>query len=158
VQRAGDDYVADWYYKHSDCFVALDHQAWNPERSRRVRRKYGNLRRSGHNDLNEMLVEAKDEVQQRMLEETRTWREEEKRRTAIPPPTQRIPAMRTGLGFGDDLKMPPSQAGSPFLGYSGGPQFSYVPDMPVRSSPTASPRRDGLKSPVGKLPPMGRLL
>lgn len=156
VQRAGDDYVADWYYKHSDCFVAQDHQAWSPERSRRVRRKYGNLRRSGFNDLSEMLVEAKNEVTQRMLEETKTWREEEKRRVAAPPTTQRIPAMRTGLGFGDELKMPPSQSNSPFLGYGGAPQFGHPADMPVRSSPAASPRRDVLKSPVNKLPPMGR--
>ena len=156
VQRAGDDYVADWYYKHSDCYVAHDHQAWNPERSRRVRRKYGNLKRSECNDLNEMLIEAKDEVEQRMHEETRAWREEERRKNAAPPAAQRLPAMRAGHSFGEELKAPPSQAQSPFLGgYGGAPQFGHQPDIPVRSSPNASPRRDGLKSPVNKLPPMG---
>ena len=173
VQRAGDDYFADWYFKHSDCFVAHDHQAWNPERNRRVRRKYGNLQRSGCNDLNEMLVEAKEAVQGRMLDETRAWRDEEKRKAAAPPPssTQRLPAMRAGNSFGEELKAPPSQTqatSSPYLaaasagGYGSAPQFGHqaaapnsAADMPVRGSPSASPRRDVLKSPVGKMPPMG---
>ena len=154
VQRAGDDYVADWYFKHSDCYVAHDHLAWSPERSRRVRRKYGNLKRSDFNDLSEMLIAAKDDVEQRMYDETRTWREEEKRKAAAPPPaTQRLPAVRAGHSFGEELKAPPSLPHSPFLGYGSAPQFQ--PDIPVRSSPNASPRRDGLKSPVNKLPPMG---
>jgi hypothetical protein len=133
VQRAGDDYFADWYFKHSDCFVARDHQAWSPERSRRVRRKYGNLKRSGYNDLNEILLEAKDEVQERMFDITRTWREEEKRKVAAPPPVAatRLPAMRTGHSFSDELRGPPSQGPSPYLGL-GGPHFGHQPDMPVR--------------------------
>ena len=157
VQRAGDDYFTDWYYKHSECYVAKDHQAWSPERARRIRRKYGKLIQSGSNDLNEMLMEAKEAVQKRMSEETRKWREEEARKAAAPPPTaQRLPAMRTGAGasFGEEFKTQPFQS-SPSLGYGGAPQFGHQPDMPVRGSPSASPRRDVMKSPVGKLPPMG---
>jgi histone deacetylase 6 len=158
VQRAGDDYFADWYFKHSDCFVAQDHQAWNPERSRRVRRKYGNLRRSAYNDLNEILLHAKRDVQEKMFDLTRSWRDEEKRKAAAPPPpaANRLPAMRTGHPFGDELSAPPSQGRSPYLGYGGAPQFAHQPEMAVRGSPSASPRRDGLKSPIQKLPPMGK--
>lgn len=157
VQRAGDDYFTDWYFKHSDCYVARDHQAWSPERTRRVRRKYGNLHRSGYNDLNEMLLEAKVASQEKMLELTRNWREEEKRKAAGPvPTTNRLPAMRSGGSFGDELRGPPSQGPSPYLGY-GAPQFGHQPEMPVRASPNSSPRRDVLKSPTQKLPPMGKI-
>jgi histone deacetylase 6 len=158
VSRAGDDYFIDWYFKHSDCFVAHDHQAWSPERTRRVRRKYGNLRRSGFNDLNEMLMEAKAEVTEKMYDITRHWQEAEQKKTAAPPPlpsAQRLPAMRTGHQFGEELKAPPSQP-SPYLSYGGTPPYGHQPDIPVRGSPSASPRRDVLKSPVGKLPPVGK--
>ncbi|KIV98406.1 hypothetical protein, variant 8 [Verruconis gallopava] len=172
VQRAGDDYFADWYFKHSSCFVAHDHQAWSPERTRRVRRKYGNLIRSGSNDLNEILLEAKENVQERMMELTRKWREYESRKMSVPPPptsnatsastasSQRISNIRTGHSLGDELRgaLPSAKISAPYLELGGAPQFGHQPEMLVRSSPGASPRREAMKSPVNKLPPMGELL
>jgi hypothetical protein len=119
------------------------------------------LVQSEGNDLNDMLEKAMDDVKGQMFRLTQTWRDAEERKAAVVPPpmAQRLPAMRTGHQFGDELKGPPSQSGpSPFLNFGGTPPFGTQPDISVRSSPSASPRRDGLKSPVGgKLPPVGKL-
>lgn len=170
VQRPGDDYFADWYFKHSDNFVAHDHQAWNPERTKRVRRKYGSLRRSEYNELNEILLGSKNDVTQRIMHETQEWREEEKVKAeaasasaATPAINTRLPSIRSsqGLQFGDELRPgaglgaasshfgPSSYAHQP---YGTSPQFGAPPDG--RNSPGASPR---VKSPgnPNRLPPMG---
>ena len=171
VQKAADDYFPDWYHRHSDVYVAQDHSCWNPERTRRLRKKYGNLRRSEFNDLNEMLKENWVEVQDKLLEMTKGWRKDHGRLNQPPPPAtnSRLPA--PGPGFSKyDPGFPGPRYLSDSLGYApthreilGALQAAPPPlphqtqaqaEMPVRGSPSGSPNRVALRSPA-KLPPMG---
>ena len=55
-----------------------------------------------------MLLEVKDNVHERMSGLTRAWRENEEKKSAAPPPSiSRLPAMRAGYTFGDELKSLP---------------------------------------------------
>lgn len=102
VRRPTDDYFSSWYYQvsttklgstfgiqrvflaplsdlahssqHSDIFVASNHAAWDPERTRKPRKKYGKLHKSSKENLNEMLVKHRSEVTEILDEETHEWR------------------------------------------------------------------------------------
>ncbi|OCK79599.1 hypothetical protein K432DRAFT_63137 [Lepidopterella palustris CBS 459.81] len=77
VKRPADDYIGNWYHQHSLVFVANNHLAWDPSRTRKLRKKYGKLVRSPHTNLNEMLAEHKSEVTRLLLEDTEGWRKEQ---------------------------------------------------------------------------------
>ncbi|ORY18010.1 hypothetical protein BCR34DRAFT_583276 [Clohesyomyces aquaticus] len=68
IKRTTDDNITQWYYNHSLVFVAPTHHVWDPNRKRKIRIKYGNLKRSNHTNLNEMLLEHQDEVQKYLLQ------------------------------------------------------------------------------------------
>ncbi|KAF2016574.1 hypothetical protein BU24DRAFT_346359 [Aaosphaeria arxii CBS 175.79] len=68
IKRSTDDNIGNWFYAHSSVFVANNHHVWDPNRTRKIRRKYGKLKKSDHSDLNEMLAEHMEEVQAILLE------------------------------------------------------------------------------------------
>lgn len=54
--------------------MASNHAAFDPERTRKPRKKYGRLHQSSKENLNEMLVEHRSEVTEILDEETHEWR------------------------------------------------------------------------------------
>jgi histone deacetylase 6 len=48
-------------------FVASDHHVWDPNRQRKLRKKYGNLKKSGQHSLSYMLQEHMEEVKELLL-------------------------------------------------------------------------------------------
>src|SRR5262249_49934916 len=64
--------------KRSLVFVANNHHVWDPNRQRKIRRKYGKLKKSDHSDLNEMLAEHMEEVQELLLQKKAEREEEDK--------------------------------------------------------------------------------
>ncbi|KAL1613471.1 Histone deacetylase hda1 [Diplodia seriata] len=77
IKKLTDDYIGDWYYNSSHIYVAQNHAAWDPARQRKLRKKYGYVVRSPHDDLSNMLEEHRDEVTDIMLQLTEEWREEQ---------------------------------------------------------------------------------
>ncbi|KAF2471383.1 uncharacterized protein BDR25DRAFT_26767 [Lindgomyces ingoldianus] len=77
IKRATDDNIASWYYNHSLVFVASTHHVWEPTRQRKIRKKYGKLKKSQCNNLNEMLVEHQDEVKEYLLRKKSEFEESE---------------------------------------------------------------------------------
>jgi histone deacetylase 6 len=61
-------------------FVAENHQVWSPDRARKIRRKYGCLVKSSQTNINDMLLEHKDAVFQKLQDETAEWRSENSKR------------------------------------------------------------------------------
>jgi hypothetical protein len=57
-------------------FVANNHSVWSPERARKIRRKYGCLVKSSQTNINDMLLEHKEAVFKKLLEEVVDWRSE----------------------------------------------------------------------------------
>lgn len=74
VNRPADDTFPSWYHQHSMVFVAENHQVWMPERARKLRKKYGYLLKSGSTNLNDMLLEHKHTVFNKLLEEVEDWK------------------------------------------------------------------------------------
>jgi len=124
----------------SDVYVAHDHSAWSPDRVRRLRKKYGNVTQSAHNDLNEILLEQKDAVTKKLLEKTQSWRDERTQQAK----TKTKQEEEQQRGEGARYFSPASQSATATL--------HNEMHMPVRNSPSASP--NPLKSPV-RLPPLG---
>ncbi len=60
--------------------MAANHAAWDPERHRKPRKKYGHLLKSPYTNLNEMLAEHRTKVTDLLNKETEEWRRERKRR------------------------------------------------------------------------------
>ncbi|EOD53108.1 putative histone deacetylase protein [Neofusicoccum parvum UCRNP2] len=77
IKKMTDDYIGAWYYDYSHIFVADHHAAWDPSRQRKLRKKYGNVLRSPHNDIPNMLEGHRDAVVDIMLQKTEDWREEQ---------------------------------------------------------------------------------
>ncbi|KAH7025471.1 histone deacetylase [Macrophomina phaseolina] len=77
IKKLTDDYIGHWYYDSSHVFVANNHAAWDPARQRKLRKKYGNVLRSQHSDLSEMLEEHRATVTEVLLSKTEEWREEQ---------------------------------------------------------------------------------
>lgn len=77
IKRSHDDTIANWFHEHSLVFVANSHHAWDPNRQRKLRRKYGRLKRSGADNLNEMLAEHMEEVQMLLLEKKTAYEQEQ---------------------------------------------------------------------------------
>lgn len=77
IKKLTDDYIGHWYYEYSHIFVADNHAAWDPSRQRKLRKKYGNVLRSPHSDLSNMLEEHRDTVTDVLLQKTEEWREEQ---------------------------------------------------------------------------------
>lgn len=73
IKRATDDNIGSWYSQHSRIFVANDHHVWDPNRTRKLRKKYGNLVRSNYTALEEMVVGHRDEVFEMLLDEKEAW-------------------------------------------------------------------------------------
>jgi histone deacetylase 6 len=109
--------------------VAHDHSAWNPDRIRRIRKKYGNIHQSDFNDLSEMLVAHKEEVTSKLLEFTKGWRDQVKK---------------------EETKLARSVVYTNAQNASSALQHRQE-DIPVRGSPSES---SSLKSPV-RMPPVG---
>jgi histone deacetylase 6 len=126
IKRATDDYISSWFYdvrlprppstpctpskrelrltphiKHTLVFVASDHHVWDPTRQRKLRKKYGNLRKSPQRGLNHMLTEHFEDVKSLLLQKKAEW-EEEHGENASP-----VAADEDGVG-GETLKSPPS--------------------------------------------------
>lgn len=74
VSRLADDFSSSWYFNHSAVFVADNHGVWSPDRTRKVRKKYGKLSKSDSITINDMLLEHKGQVFDKMLKETEEWR------------------------------------------------------------------------------------
>ncbi|KAF2180195.1 putative histone deacetylase [Zopfia rhizophila CBS 207.26] len=68
IKRATDDNIAMWYHEHSRIFVANSHHVWDPNRVRKIRKKYGKLKQSKYDALADMLVAHRDEVTAILLE------------------------------------------------------------------------------------------
>jgi hypothetical protein len=154
VHRPTDDYP-DWYYKHSSVYVANDHLAFSQDKMRRVRKKHGKLIQSEFNDINEMLQEQKDEVMEKCLELTATWRKDQQKEQ-----TKKDAAEKKRLAQENDSNSTPLQQGGVGPSYNGlGVHGGYgVPsELARRGSPTASPNigAGGLKSPIKNMPPRG---
>lgn len=68
-----DEYLPEWYFDHSLIVVSHTHNMW--ERSRKTKRKFGDLRRSEHTDLHEVIRNAmphvKDYVETALDEQSR---------------------------------------------------------------------------------------
>lgn len=77
IKKMTDDYIGAWYYDYSHIFVAEHHAAWDPSRQRKLRKKYGNVLRSPHNDIPNMLEGHRDAVVDILLQKTEDWREEQ---------------------------------------------------------------------------------
>jgi histone deacetylase 6 len=61
-------------------YVAENHQVWSPDRARKIRRKYGCLVKSSQTNINDMLLEHKATVFQKLRDETADWRSENPKR------------------------------------------------------------------------------
>src|ERR1700761_9378189 len=96
--------------QHSLVFVADNHSVWMPERSRKIRKKYGMLVQSPFENLNEMLVEHQDRVFDVMDQQTRPWQEQ--RAAKAPRQAQNAMAMAlnggSGLGL-SNMRLPAAQ-------------------------------------------------
>jgi histone deacetylase 6 len=57
-------------------YVAENHQVWSPDRARKIRRKYGCLVKSSQTNINDMLLEHRSAVFQKLRDETADWRSE----------------------------------------------------------------------------------
>ncbi|KAF2200256.1 Arginase/deacetylase [Delitschia confertaspora ATCC 74209] len=75
IKRATDDNIGNWYFNHSLIFVAENHHVWAPERTRRLRRKYGQLRKSSSTHLEQMLLIHRKQVTDLLLAEKEAWEE-----------------------------------------------------------------------------------
>ncbi|KAF1961159.1 putative histone deacetylase [Byssothecium circinans] len=67
IKRPTDDNIAAWYYDHSLIFIDHNHAVWDPLRVRKLRKKWGKLKRSDMTGLEDMLVHHKYEVQKYIL-------------------------------------------------------------------------------------------
>jgi histone deacetylase 6 len=68
--------------KHSLIFVANSHHLWTVERRRKIRKKYGQVRRSDCDGLNQMMDEHRAEVQG-LLQQMRNEYDEKRRRSQL---------------------------------------------------------------------------
>ncbi|KAF2280344.1 putative histone deacetylase [Westerdykella ornata] len=119
IRRATDDYIPLWFYEHTTVFVAYDHLAWDPNRQRKLRKKYGKLVKSSEMALHAMLQAHKREVQELLSRMKREYEEKHSRsRTSeeereVGPPTPRT-AKAPGQGPGS---LPPMGVfSSPIVG------------------------------------------
>jgi histone deacetylase 6 len=101
VSRPADDYFSAWYFsvsqfvlvrrgivvmyidtgQHSYVFVAENHAVWSPDRVRKVRKKYGRLVKSSSMNINDMLLEHREQVFAKLLDDTEEWRVANRRST-----------------------------------------------------------------------------
>ncbi|TGZ77787.1 hypothetical protein EX30DRAFT_310914 [Ascodesmis nigricans] len=61
-----DEYLPEWYYNHSLIFVSSEHDVW--ERTRKTKRKFGDLRRSAEAELVDVVRSAMGQVKEYMDE------------------------------------------------------------------------------------------
>lgn len=84
VNRHTDDYINSWYYtvgilslsrvkandyQHSEVFVTESHPIWAPERQRKVRKRYGALTKVPERNLNDMMLNHRKKVFERIARE-----------------------------------------------------------------------------------------
>ncbi|PVH99637.1 hypothetical protein DM02DRAFT_614881 [Periconia macrospinosa] len=67
IKRPTDDNIGLWYHAHSLIFVDHNHPVWDPNRNRKLRKKWGKLLRSEKSTLEDMLSFHKPEVQKYLL-------------------------------------------------------------------------------------------
>lgn len=136
--------------QNSLVYVAKDHNCFNPERARRLRKKYGNLQQSEYNDLSEILLERKEEVFKEMLDRTKGWSEAQlKAKKNLNTESSEPPSSMNGYAQSPYAQSPYAQGASAAL--------QYNQELTVRSSPSSPiPLGPGapLRSPV-RMPPVG---
>ncbi|KAK8200151.1 uncharacterized protein BKA78DRAFT_359599 [Phyllosticta capitalensis] len=77
IKKLTDDYIPAWYQAHSSVFVKDGHHAFDPSRTRKLRKRFGNVIHSPHATIPNMLEAHKNEVLLKMRELTEDWREEQ---------------------------------------------------------------------------------
>jgi hypothetical protein len=151
VSRPADDFFSNWYYNHSHVFVAENHGVWSPDRTRKVRRKYGRIIKSESITINDMLLEHREQVFQKIKEETEDWRSSNQEgpnpATPVTPTAAEINNGTTDSAFPIEVK----------------PDIGGVPGEPLKTPGTPSQikseRMSASPNPVrsspGRIPPMG---
>lgn len=97
-KQTDDGLISDWYRRHSLIFVSESHAVWDPNRQRKVSKKYGTLVKSAESNIDRMLLEHKTQVFAHLENLTAAWREEQEHKNANSNPTNA--ADKIGLGLG----------------------------------------------------------
>lgn len=133
VTRPADDgAIATWYYQHSNIFVGSYHYFWAPERPKKLRKRYGKLQQSPHNDLIDMLRHHQTEVTDALQRVMTEWREEMARE-------EEEKLRRESMNQFVNIKPAPMMLDGGPMSPVRGTQMSPIP----------------MKSPPSKVPPMG---
>lgn len=72
----GNDQLPGWYYEHSLVFVSGEHNYWESDYARKPKKRFGRLSKSSSTLISDMLLEHRDEVLERLREETSDWKPE----------------------------------------------------------------------------------
>ena len=95
--------------KHSRIFVSDEHLAWAPEKARKLRKKYGNLVRSQHTKLSDMLAAHQQEVFDIMQQQTKAWRDQRETERLAQLANATSVAANGGHGLGRaSMRLPPA--------------------------------------------------
>lgn len=73
-RTATDDELLHWYYGSSMVFTAPSHSVWERD-MKKPKKRFGNLIKSEHDDIQAMLAGHKDEIFEAMSEVTQGWEE-----------------------------------------------------------------------------------
>ncbi|KAF2084740.1 hypothetical protein K490DRAFT_48424 [Saccharata proteae CBS 121410] len=132
IRRPTDDYIGEWYYKRSRVFVSDGHMAWKPERSRKIRKKYGQLIRSSESTMTNMLAEHLRDVQEYLMTETMEWRENRKEESD--DSDEKLPSIKMEAWAHNGSASPPTKSPFPPVGMFGvtGPRSSASPGKGTR--------------------------
>jgi histone deacetylase 6 len=133
--------------QRSTVYVAENHQVWSPDRARKIRRKYGCLVKSSQTNINDMLLEHKAAVFQKLRDETADWRSENPKR---PNGDHSLPDVEMD---GVD-PVTPRPASSPETAGRDRRFSTPIKDGAEGADAGGSPTAAKLESP-GRLPPLG---
>lgn len=70
-----NDYLPNWYYSTSMVFIAQEHAYFSSEIAKKPKKRFGAITRTDAGTISDMLLEAKGNVFECLLEETEEWRE-----------------------------------------------------------------------------------
>ncbi|KAI9655211.1 MAG: Histone deacetylase hda1 [Alyxoria varia] len=76
VEDPDRDEIAKIYYRKSTIYLSTLHPALSPNNPRRLRRRHGSIVHSPRSTLQEMLLEHREDVTEKMLQATVDWRRE----------------------------------------------------------------------------------
>lgn len=69
-----NDFLPNWYHATSMVFIAQEHAYFSNEIAKKPKKRFGAIRRTDAGTITEMLLEAREQVLECLLEETEEWR------------------------------------------------------------------------------------